>query len=1288
MKTALQALIPFSSFSSLITLPYLVHAAPHTVTLAPVAPIGEFRTEDPIASPLINGCPRSCTLVGPDPGNWTWITRQNDLIKCDQPLLFDFQVGNEPSSHAVVRSCALSEALLKRSLSPYVNHASWAHVDTSDLDAVDEALTVSNSCGASQQTTTVSVQLGAAGAVKFSDDAKSAVNNLASYMTNAASCGSTILLAKVGDAVAALYAGADVYQSSVGSFLEQFVENFEKGSQTLQVCNSESMQDETIGIHIIESLDQLEVSHEVLQAWSRGNCLSIDAQNSVQAKMATLGVPRNDKRSSISSYFENALTPRGDCRTIIVGNGDSCGALASRCGISANDFNKYNSASNLCSTLKRKQRVCCSAGSLPDIRPKPQSDGTCATYAIQGNDNCGDIAAQFGITKDDINNYNKETWAWAGCGQLQPNQVICLSKGNTPMPASLTNAVCGPQKPGTKAPAGSYNGWNLTTLNPCPLNACCSGWGFCGTTEEFCTKSPADTKAPGAFQKGKSGCISNCGTSVVNNDKPPDSFHHVAYFEAFNMKRDCLNMDVKEINHDKLTHVHFAFAGLSEDFDITFDDSYSDQFDAFVEMDAPWKKVLSFGGWAESTNSDTFQRYRDVVKPENRDKFAKNILAFFDKHNLDGIDFDWEYPGATDIPGVPAGTSGETSDYLEFLKLMKKTIGDRSLSIALPASYWYLKAFPIAKMAPYLSYFIYMTYDLHGQWDHGNAYADVACPAGNCLRSHVNKTETLNSLALITKADVPASKVVVGISSYGRSFGMTDPSCTGPMCTYTGTFNHSTAEVGTCTNTAGYIANAELNQIIEGATAGITRYQARSWHDDESDSDMMVYGTSGKITSWVAYMNDTTKSNRIDWVKDLNFGGVSDWAIDLEDWNTGIDPDSQDAVDLDVSLPKGCPSDNWPDTLDELKAKLDDIDTECQAQAVVYILLKIVSPAVSDYQEASKNFDEYFGYYKEWVRNGIDDSLSKFMWSDGRKYMDCTWSSKDSSGSGACTDMLVKQGQPGQGIVTVTYKMRDEDGFYKALMKDYGIDKNWIHWVDIGSETQPCRCPDLKHNCPACRREPDTNVYKNYPRKIDDNSKIKITNPKSVIDAAIPNITELSTTMLGIYTQMRLMIFDAPDGDVATAFSMPVFMLGEATTQIKQIKKIGEEQKDADAKAKVSFILDIVNIVLMVIPFAGEAAEAIGGVTNIARGATMIGEAGNAAIVVADIVNDPTSAPFAILALLLGGSAGVVGKGTKKAFSEAAAARKAMSAETLKSFSATFRKNDEIVQNIVKACRG
>jgi len=38
----------------------------------------------------------------------------------------------------------------------------------------------------------------------------------------------------------------------------------------------------------------------------------------------------------------------------------------------------------------------------------------------------------------------------------------------------------------------------------------------------------------------------------------------------------------------------------------------------------------------------------------------------------------------------------------------------KTLSIAAPASYWYLKAFPIEAISAVVDYIVYMTYDLHG----------------------------------------------------------------------------------------------------------------------------------------------------------------------------------------------------------------------------------------------------------------------------------------------------------------------------------------------------------------------------------------------------------------------------------------------------------------------------------------------------------------------------------------------------------------------------------------------
>jgi hypothetical protein len=87
---------------------------------------------------------------------------------------------------------------------------------------------------------------------------------------------------------------------------------------------------------------------------------------------------------------------------------------------------------------------------------------------------------------------------------------------------------------------------------------------------------------------------------------------------------------------------------------------------------------------------------------------------------------------------------------LAFLRVLKGLLPGKSVSIAAPSSYWYLKNFPIAEIAQVTDYIVFMTYDLHGQWDAGNAYSQEGCSSGSCLRSDVNLTETLTALAMVS----------------------------------------------------------------------------------------------------------------------------------------------------------------------------------------------------------------------------------------------------------------------------------------------------------------------------------------------------------------------------------------------------------------------------------------------------------------------------------------------------------------------------------------------------------
>lgn len=243
-----------------------------------------------------------------------------------------------------------------------------------------------------------------------------------------------------------------------------------------------------------------------------------------------------------------------------------------------------------------------------------------------------------------------------------------------------------------------------------------------------------------------------------------------------------------------------------------------------------------------------------------------------------------------------------------------------TLSIAAPASYWYLKAFPIARMAQVLDYIVYMTYDLHGQWDFGNMWSSPGCPQGNCLRSHVNNTETEEALIMITKAGVPAHKILVGVATYGRSFKMSSAGCTGPMCTFLGP-KISPAAKGVCTNEPGYLALAEINKIIK------ENPNAKYWYDTESESNMMVYNR----LEWVAYMDDNTRRAREAKAFRRNFGGTIEWAVDLqEELNTNHGPQgpprpidaSETGAYLDVTCEYGTiknarapPHERWNDAL-------------------------------------------------------------------------------------------------------------------------------------------------------------------------------------------------------------------------------------------------------------------------------------------------------------------------------------------------------------------------------------
>lgn len=287
--------------------------------------------------------------------------------------------------------------------------------------------------------------------------------------------------------------------------------------------------------------------------------------------------------------------------------------------------------------------------------------------------------------------------------------------------------------------------------------------------------------------------------------------------------------------------------------------------------------------------------------------------------------------------------------------------------------------------------------------DVGSKGAISGCEAGNCLRSHINKTETHDAMSMITKAGLETSQIVIGVTSYGRSFRMSQSSCSGPLCTFEGSRSQSIAYAAPCTNTRGYMANAEIKDVI-GSHAQFSVFQ--DFIDKDSDSNILIYGSPGAV-DWVAYMDGDLKSNRTRWIESFNFGGSGDWAIDLEshtDGDNGGDQssggsgddnnDAGDVIDLDFISDQDlrCPAGDNLGSLEDLVDKADSLDEECVQLYAVRILYSNLFDSLSLFKTNSMDYDDKFVWYEKWTKEHIQSCLDDFMAlgkGKGLKYFDC-----------------------------------------------------------------------------------------------------------------------------------------------------------------------------------------------------------------------------------------------------------------------------------------------------------
>lgn len=122
---------------------------------------------------------------------------------------------------------------------------------------------------------------------------------------------------------------------------------------------------------------------------------------------------------------------------------------------------------------------------------------------------------------------------------------------------------------------------------------------------------------------------------------------------------------IRQYPIDKLTHIIFSFLRLQNDTLVFHNVEQQKTVEQLVELKKIYprlKIMVSIGGWGGCAPcSDLF------ASAEHRNTFARTTVALFRKHNIDGIDLDWEYPG---IEGYP-GHKWDKADRENFTALVK-----------------------------------------------------------------------------------------------------------------------------------------------------------------------------------------------------------------------------------------------------------------------------------------------------------------------------------------------------------------------------------------------------------------------------------------------------------------------------------------------------------------------------------------------------------------------------------------------------------------------------------------
>ncbi|OTA65820.1 glycoside hydrolase family 18 protein, partial [Hypoxylon sp. EC38] len=384
----------------------------------------------------------------------------------------------------------------------------------------------------------------------------------------------------------------------------------------------------------------------------------------------------------------------------------------------------------------------------------------------------------------------------------------------------------------------------------CPLNVCCSYYGYCG----FCDSPNPNSPCQQGFGSCSTVPAPSCGGSSALG-------RTIAYYQVSNSySRQCQRITPSRIDTTGLTHLNLAFASIDPS---TFEVVPVDSRDVpiYTEFTALKSSTIqtwiSIGGWDFNDPGPTQTTWSDLAASEStRAAFISSLRNFMDKYGFQGVDIDWEYPGAPDRNGKPE----DTKNFVTLLQEMRSAYGTSyGISVTLPSSYWYLRWFDPKAMEPYVDFFGLMTYDLHGPWD--ASVKDI----GKTIIGQTNIPEIYNWTSPLWYDGIDPSKINLGLAYYGRGYTVASVDCMEVGCKWS-----STSRPAPCTAFGGVMSLEEIQSLM------IPQIGVEPILDSDAMMKYLVWSDQ-----WVGYDDSETIAMKKSWASSHCLGGTMIWSIDL-----------------------------------------------------------------------------------------------------------------------------------------------------------------------------------------------------------------------------------------------------------------------------------------------------------------------------------------------------------------------------------------------------------------------